>query len=91
MNKIFLKAAKLIDRREERFSCNAVDSAQVSFKQGFSPETLARTLYAKYMSPKANRPVDIKDFEELDGGATVEARLHRVMALLLIGEAWEDL
>ena len=90
MNNIFLKAAKLIDRREERFSCNAVDSAQVAFRWGLRI-TPARTLYAKYISPKAHRLVDIKDFEGPDGRVTTEARLHRVMALLLIGEAWEDL
>ena len=91
MNNIFLKAAKLIDRREERFSCNAVGRAQVTFMWEFEPETRARVLYAKYISPTKHRPVEIKDFEGPDRRVTAEARLHRVIALLLIGEAWEDL
>ena len=91
MNNIFLKAAKLIDRREERFSCNAVNRAHVPFKQRFFPETLARTLYAAYISPEAHRSVEINDFEDPGGGVTPEARLHRVIALLFIGEVWDDL
>ncbi len=91
MNNIFLKAAKLIDRREERFSCNAVDRAQVTGTEVLQVDTRTRTLYSKYISPEAHRPVEINDFEGRDREVTPEARLHRVIALLFIGEVWDDL
>lgn len=100
---LFREAAMRIAAAGTTYSCNALshacrDSYGFSAKGQDHVKTHRITeAYAWLISPNRSHPVTIADFE-YDKSKYVGIRLpleisqkHRLMALLMIGEAWEDL
>ncbi len=87
MNRIFKEAAKLIDNGKERFSCLAVSTAARESYPNASP---IRDVYMSSISPE-DHDIQPLDFEGNPNTNNQDAINHRVIALLLIGEAWGDL
>ncbi len=89
MNKIFKEAARQIAEGEERFSCLAVGA--VALETEFYDARAISDRYALIISPVAGRDVIPADFDGNPDRITQDGTNHRVIALLMVGEAWKDL
>ena len=88
MKKIFREAAQQIDEGRSLYSCNALISARSAIEKAVAGH------YARIISPRDYAPVKIHDFESDNRGLLIplaEAQAHRVIALLMVGQAWNDL
>ena len=94
MKKIFREAAQRIDAAESFYSCCALNNVLNQADPNLKRTRALVERYARIISPAERRAVMISDFRQ--GGRwairpPAEAREHRVIALLIVGEAWNDL
>lgn len=90
MNNFFRQAAKLVDSGKLRYSCMALaavtsdnDELINEYARRIAPDGMGFVLITDFEAPLSFRSDDTKSMRR--------ARAHRVMALLMIGEAWEDM
>ena len=91
MNRIFKEAARRIAEKENSLSCIAIMKTMED--AGLRPYKIRRYVnkYSSCIAPLGKYYILSGDFEPDYQPQGIDARQHRVMALLMIGEAWGDL
>lgn len=92
MKEIFLEAAKRIDSELSFYSCNALTNSGTISGLAIAEEITSH--YARIICPRGCGSVLINDFETTSQGTRLKPKIsreHRVIALLMVGEAWDDL